>query len=49
MRRSGNPEEAAEKFSDQGAKYFWRYDMWKLVFLQAPELHLKEVTLGKSS
>ena len=49
MRRSRNPEEAAVKILDQGAQYFWRYDLWKSVFLQAPEIHLKEVTMGKFS
>ena len=49
MRRSRNPEEAAVKISDQGAKYFWRYDLWNSGFLQSPEIHLKEVTLVKSS
>ena len=49
MRRSQNPKEAPVEISDQGAQYFWRYDLWKLVFLQAPEIHLKEVTVEKSS
>ena len=49
MRRSQNPEEATVKILDQGAQYFQRYDLWKSVFLQAPEIHLKEVTLGKLS
>ena len=48
MRKIGNPEEAAVKISDQVAQYFWRYDLWKSGFLQAPEIHLKEVTLVKS-
>ena len=37
------------KILDQGAQHFQRYDLWKLVFLQALEIHLKEVTLGKYS
>ena len=49
MRRSRNPEEAPVKRLDQGAQYFRIYDLWKSVFLQATEIHLKEVTLGKSS
>ena len=49
MRQIKNPEEAPLKILDQGAQYFRRYDLWKSVFLQAPEIHLKEVTLGKSS
>ena len=49
MRQSRNPEESPGKFLDQGAQYFRRYDLWKSVFLQAPEIHLKEVTLGESS
>ena len=49
MRRSRHLEEATVKISDQGAQHFWRYDLWKSGFLQAPEIHLKEVTLVKSS
>ena len=49
MRRSRNPEEATLKFSDQDAQYFRRYDLWKLGVLQAPEIHIKEVTLVNSS
>ena len=49
MRQSRNPEEAVVKILDQGAQYFWRYDLWKSGFLQAPKIHLKEVTLVKSS
>ena len=49
MRRSQNPEEAAVKILDQGAQQFQRYDLWKLVLLQDLEIHIKEVTLGKSS
>ena len=45
MRQSRNPEEAHVKISDKGAPFFQRYDLWKSVFLQAPEIHLKEVTL----
>ena len=44
-----NPEESPLKIEDQGVQYFWIYDLWKLVFLQAPEIHLKEVTFVKSS
>ena len=33
------------KILDQDAQYFWRYDMLKSGFLQAPEIYLKEVTL----
>ena len=47
MRKIRNPEDAAVKISDQGAQHFRRYDLWKLVFWQALEIHLKEVTLGK--
>ena len=49
MRKRRNLEEAAVKISDQGTQYFWRYDLWKSGFLQAPEIHLKEVTSVKSS
>ena len=49
MMRSRNLEEAVVKILDQGEQYFWRYDLWKSGFLQAPEIHLKEVTLVKSS
>ena len=49
MRQSQNSEEAPVKFLDQGVKYFQRYDLWKSMFLQAPAIHLKEVTLGKLS
>ena len=45
MRQSQNPEEAPVKIPDPGAQNFKRYDLWKSVFLQAPEIHLKEVTL----
>jgi len=31
------------------ALYLQRYDLRKLVFLQTPELHSKQVTWGKSS
>ena len=45
MRKIQNPKEATVKILDQGAQNFWRYDLWKSGFLQAPEIHLKEVTL----
>ena len=44
-----NLEEIHVNILDLGSKYFWRYDLWKLGFLQAPEFHLKEAILGKSS
>ena len=47
--RSRNPKEHHVKILDRGSQYFLRYDLWKLGFLQAPEFHLKEVILGKSS
>ena len=47
MRQSQNPKEAPIKNLDQGAQYFRIYDLWKPVFLQAPEIHIKEVTLVK--
>ena len=49
MRQSQNLEKAAVKILDQGAQHFWIYDLWKSRFLQAPEIHLKEVTLVNSS
>ena len=48
MRQRINPDEAPVKISDQGAQYFQIYDLWKSVFLQAPKIHLKEVTLVNS-
>ena len=36
-----------KKNSELGSQYFWRYDLWKVVPFQAPELHLKEVIVGK--
>ena len=47
MRQSQNLGVAPVKILDHDAQYFWRYDMWKLGFFQAPELHHQEVTLGK--
>ena len=49
MRQSQNLEEARVKILDHGAQYFRRYDIWKLGFLQALEIHLIEATLGNSS
>jgi len=49
MRKIQNLEEAPTEILDQGAQYFGRYDLWKSVFLKAPEIHLKEVTVGKLS
>ena len=45
MSQSWNPEEARVNISDHDVQHFQRYDPWKLGFLQAPEIHLKEVTL----
>ena len=47
--KSRNLDELHVKISDIGSQYFHRYDLWKLGFLQAPEFHLKDVTLVKSS
>ena len=49
MVQSENPEEIHKKISELGSQYFWRYDLWKVVLFQAPEFHLKEVIMGKSS
>ena len=49
MRQSLNSDQATVKILDQVAQYVWRYDLWKSVFLQPPEIHLKEATLIKSS
>ena len=49
MRQSKNPEDIAVKISDEGAQNFQIFDLWKSGFFQAPEIHLKELTLVKSS
>ena len=44
-----NSEELRGKISDLGSQYLRRYNLCNLGFLQAPEFHIKEVTLVKSS
>ena len=44
-----NSTEARDQISDIGSLHFRRYDLRKLGFLQAPEFHVKQVTLGKLS
>ena len=42
MNQNQNPEEDPINISDKGAQYFRIYDLWKSVFLQALEIHLKK-------
>ena len=46
--QSQNPDEVHDRISDIGSLHFWRYDLRKLGFLQAPKFHVKQMTLGKS-
>jgi len=46
---SRNLDEPREQISDLCSLYFRIYDLRKLGFFQAPEFHVKHVTLGKAS